>query len=162
MDFLYLLAEGAKLTTPQALDEDFVKWLAGFLVAGYLPLLIFLKQLLEQRKSLLEGQVVDANTRAGMTETIRKELEEEIRKRYQKVIKDKDADYDKIEIEVKLMRVEKLHMLTKQIEDGHLQEKSLNQLSEDYNEALSELKPILSENVEVLQYYRTKRERGRS
>jgi hypothetical protein len=161
MDFLYLIAEGAKSVPSTVIDENFVKWLAGFLVAGYAPLLFFLKQLLDQRKTLLEGQVADANTRAGMTEEIRKELEDEIRKRYQKVIEDKDVDYDKIEVEVKEMRVEKLYMLTKQIEDGHLQEKALSQLSEDYNEALSELKPVLSENVEVLQYYRTKRERGR-
>jgi hypothetical protein len=161
MDFLFLIAEAAKEASSTVIDENFVKWLAGFLVAGYAPILFFLKQLLDQRKTLLEGQVKDANTRAGLTETIRKELEGEIRKRYQKVIDDKDANFDKIEVEVKQMRVDKLHMLTKQIEDGHLQEKSLADLSEDYNEALRELKPVLSENVEVLQYYRTKRERGR-
>ena len=160
MDFLFLIAEGKAASS--VIDENFVKWLAGFLVAGYAPLLYYLKQLLAQRKELLEKQIDAAETRMTLTESIRKELEGEIRERFLGVIQEKDKDNDEIEQEIKEMRRERLQMLTQQIEDGHRQEKSLSKVSEDYNELVQELKPLISENVDVLQYYRNKRERGRS
>jgi hypothetical protein len=141
-------------------DMGFVKWLAGFLVAGYAPLLYYLKGLLDQRKELLEKQVVNAEARATMTEEIRKEIEGEIRERFLGVIKEKDDKIDEQEDELKAARADKLRMLAKQIEDGHKQEKHLEGVTDDYRDLVDELKPVIVENVEVLQYYRRKRERN--
>lgn len=158
MDFLNLIAEAAKEPATTMFDMAFVKWLAGFLVAGYAPLLYYLKGLLDQRKKLLEDQVVAANERSGLTEKIRKELEDEIRKRFMGIISVKDAEIEKHEAELNEMRRERLHMLTKQIEDGHKQETSLEKCTEDYNELVEEFKPLLRECVKLLHYYKKKRE----
>lgn len=155
-DFLLLLAENAN---EPKFDENFVKWLAGFLVVGYAPLLLFLKLLLAQRKELLENQIKEANARNTLTESIRKELEGEIRKRFLGVIQKKDEEIEEQDSELKEMRVERLHMLAKQIEDGHDQEASLEKVTQQFNSALSSFQPIVEQAVDVLEYYRRKRER---
>ena len=160
MDFLLLLADGAAGKTSTTFDMEFVKWLAGFLVAGYLPLLYYLKGLLDQRKDLLEKQIQDSETRNTLTEKIRKEIESEVRGRFMGVIGEKDAKISVLEADLSNMRVERLSMLSKQIEDAHKQEKSLEDLSENYEDLIKMFEPILKEAVEVLTYYRRKRERS--
>jgi hypothetical protein len=141
-------------------DMGFVKWLAGFLVAGYAPLLYYLKGLLDQRKELLEKQVVDSEARSIMTEKIRKEIEGEVRERWRSVVETKDKELSTQEDELKSMRADKLKMLAEQIEDGHRQEKHLAGVTDDYRDLVDALHPIIVESVDVLQYYRRKRERG--
>ena len=160
MDFLLLLAEGAAAKSNTMFDMEFVKWLAGFLVAGYLPLLYYLKGLLDQRKALLEKQIEDAETRNTLTEKLRKEIEEEVRGRFVDVVSKKDIKLLAQEEELKAMRVERLNMLGKQIEDAHRQEKALEDGSGNYEDLIRIFEPILKENVEVLSYYRKKRERN--
>tara|TARA_R110000824_G_scaffold179394_4_gene359622 strand:+ start:223 stop:705 length:483 start_codon:yes stop_codon:yes gene_type:complete len=160
MDFLLLLADGAADKANTMFDMEFVKWLAGFLVAGYLPLLYYLKGLLDQRKDLLEKQVEDAEARNTLTEKLRKEIEEEVRGRFVDVVSKKDIKLLAQEEELKAMRVERLNMLGKQIEDAHKQEKALEDVSENYEDLVKIFKPILKESVEVLSYYRKKRERS--
>jgi len=155
--FWFPLAAGPTANT--MFDMEFVKWLAGFLIAGYGPLLYYMKTLLDERKNLLETQLKHSEDRSTMTETIRKVIEGEIRARFLSVIEEKDERLKEQEEELKLARARELKMLTKQIEDAHKQESALEGVSEDYSGLAQTLKPILAECVELLNYYRQRREK---
>ena len=150
MDLLFLLADA---TQQPLITESFLKWVVGGMSVAILGLCAYIKTLTKERKDYLQKQIDDAPEK-------RNSIENALRERYQVVIGKKDEEIEKLEGEVKGLHGERLKLLQLQIEDAKKQEKGLQDLSEDYNNLISDLKPLIENNVEVLTYYRKRRERA--
>lgn len=151
MDMLSLLAEASQ---QPLITESFLKWVVGGMSIAIVGLAAYIKALNSERKDYLQKQIDEAPSK-------RNEIEGALRGRYQAVIDKKDEEIEKLEADIKDLHIERLQFLQLQIEDAKKQEKGLEELTEDYNNLIQGLKPLIQNNVEVLDYYRQRRERAK-
>ena len=158
----YLAAGAVAVATDKAaFGEDFVKWLALLLSGGYVPMFVFIKSLLDQRNDLLQKQIDEAPANAARNESIRRDIETEIRSRYSDIIKAKDVEITALDSDIREMRAEKYRMLEAQIEDAKKQDKGLRDLTNDYKSLVEDhIGVLIKRNVDVLEYYQRKREKN--
>jgi cell division protein FtsN len=135
------------------ITESFLKWVVGGMGGAIGVLAKYTKSLIDQRNSYLEEQVDNADkSRAA--------IEEEVRNRFLPVISDKDEEIKRLESEVDKLTEEKIKFLKAQIEDAKQQDKGLVEVTEDYKNLIDgHLLPVLRSNIDVLEYYKQKRER---
>lgn len=144
MDTLYLLAQEAAKSS-NLFDMEFVKWMAGFLGAGYVPLLIYLKKLLNDRQDYLKEQVKEAKQerkdaeeeRDGVLDKFR-EIENDVRARYKPVLEQKDNELKEKSEEIKRLQTEILSLRVEQMADCKDQEAALAKITEDYKQAMDQ------------------------
>lgn len=141
--FIELLAD----SNAPLITESFLKWVVGGMALGYVGLVTYIKALVAKNHEIL-----------GSYNNQRNEIENPLRDRYTKILDQKDGEIDKLESEIARLYQERLEILKAQIEDSKKQEYSLAELSRDYNELVDHIIPLIENNVDLLNYYRDRRE----